>query len=267
MQHILLTRFNLKINPDANSEQNQGLNNEWLAHRFRIFQELCLPSVLNQSKEHFLWIIFFDIHTPDVYKKKAQSLSQFSEKIQIIFIDGFRELNASLKDLIKPFITDSCVITTRLDNDDIVHKDFLAIIGELAIVKNNTVVDLLAGHQLKLSGEKAIVRRYTNPFNPFISLVETNGEVKTVLSKMHNEWKNADEIINFNKRPLWIEYTHGKNTANYSKLFLMLSNNITFSDYGIKKYHFKYNQLSVYFLNILIRPLNVMYKLYKAVKN
>jgi len=267
MQHILLTRFNLKINPDANSEQNQGLTHEWLEHRFKIFQELCLPSVLNQSKKDFLWIIFFDVHTPDAYKKRAQSLSQLYEKIRIIFIDGFKELNTSLKDLIKPFITDSHVITTRLDNDDIIHKDFLATIGKLATLKNNTVIDLTAGHQLKLSGGKAIVRCYSNSFNPFISLVETNGKVKTVLSKMHNEWKNAEEIIKFNKKNLWIEYTHGKNAANYSKQFLWLSNKLTFSDYGIKEYHFNYNQLSIYLLNILVSPFHFMYKIYRFIRS
>jgi len=266
MQHILLTRFNLKINPDIESKENLGLNNEWLEHRFQIFHELCFPSVLNQSKKDFLWIIFFDIHTPEVFKKKAESLSQYAENIKIIFIDGFRELNSSLQNIIQPFIVGSFVISTRLDNDDIIHKDFLATIGELAIQKNNTVIDLIAGHQLKLINKKAIIKKYENAFNPFVSLVETNGQIKTVLSKMHNEWKNANEIIKLNKKHLWIEYTHDKNIANYNKLFLCLSNDLIFSDYGIKDYDFKYSQLSIRLLNIFISPFNLMYKIYKRLK-
>ena len=267
MQHILLTRFNLKINPDIKSEQNLGLTHEWLEHRFQIFHQFCFPSVLNQSKKEFLWIIFFDIDTPEIYRKKAQSLLQHSEKIKIIFIDGFKELNTSLQEIIKPFITGSYVVTTRLDNDDIIHRDFIATINELAVPSNNTIIDLVTGYQLKLSFEKAIIRQYENAFNPFISLVETSNQVKTVLSKMHNEWEGADKIIKFSKKPLWVEYIHGKNAANYSKLFLRLSNKLIFSDYGIRNYNFRYSQLSVYLFNMIIGPFNIMYKLYKVIKN
>lgn len=267
MQHILLTRFNLKINPEANNEQNIGLTEEWLAHRFEIFYELCLPSVLNQSKKNFLWIIFFDTHTPEIFKEKARALPQLSAQIKVIFIDGFKELNASLPEIIRPFIASSFVITTRLDNDDIIHQDFLETIGQLAIAKNDTVIDLTSGHQLELSSQRAIIRKHQGNFNPFISLVETDAQVKTVLSRMHNDWKNAAQIISYNQKPLWIVYIHGKNLANHSKWFLWLSNRVNFLDYGIKKYDFKYSQTLVYLFNIAVCPFNLMYKIYKAFKN
>ena len=77
---FLLTRFNC---PGSHAPTNRGINNNWLAHRFLLFEHFCLPSVLSQDIQDFHWIILIDERTSaqwvdpvsythlDVYKRQA----------------------------------------------------------------------------------------------------------------------------------------------------------------------------------------------------
>lgn len=75
---------------------------------------------------------------------------------------------------------DDFIITSRLDNDDSIHHDFVYIIQNLAIKKHETIIDLRRGYQLDISSNIYEYRNYYNKFNPFISLVESTSNFQTV---------------------------------------------------------------------------------------
>src|SRR6187402_3364420 len=131
MKHFIATRFNLKTSDWKKSKSgNLVLTNEWLEHRFNLFENYCFPSVRNQSNQNFTWCIFFDIDTPQNFKDRIVVLTANTTNVIPLFIDGMPALNVSFKNFIRENITNSdChIITTRIDNDDVIHEDFVDII-------------------------------------------------------------------------------------------------------------------------------------------
>ena len=94
---------------------------------FKLFETYCLPSVKNQSNQNFAWLVFFDIDTPKHYLNKINIIAENYDNFKPVFIDGFKELGNELQlqiELIQVNI-DEFFIITRLDNDDIIHKNFI----------------------------------------------------------------------------------------------------------------------------------------------
>ena len=58
-KHFLITRFNLKKKGWETTKNNEKIQTEeWLRHRFELFEAYCLPSVINQSNQDFIWYVF-----------------------------------------------------------------------------------------------------------------------------------------------------------------------------------------------------------------
>lgn len=218
MKHFIATRFNLKA-PDWKTTKsgNLVLTNEWLEQRFYIFENYCLPSVKNQSNLNFKWCIFFDNETPEKYKQKIISISKEFNVIHPIFIESMEKLKETFKDFIIKNIAydDSHIITTRIDNDDIIHQDFVAIIQSLFQPKDLSVIDLQKGYQVSIDTQYPEIRLYTHPFNAFISVIEKTKSFNTVFSRMHYEWKNEKSIISYKRKRLWMELSHHENYVNH----------------------------------------------------
>ena len=70
-QHFVITRFNLR---DPALEKANGnkplLDDKWMEDRLELFENYCLSSIKSQSELNFTWLVFFDISTPEVFRKK-----------------------------------------------------------------------------------------------------------------------------------------------------------------------------------------------------
>jgi hypothetical protein len=236
MKHFIATRFNLKHNAWKTSKHGDFvLTEEWLEHRFNLFEKYCFQSILNQVNKNFYWFIFFDVETPEVYKKRIKQLTSNYPNILPQYIDGIKSLNQSLKSLIHGYLDkdDNSIITTRLDNDDSIHKDFIDIIQKLSFNKTDAVIDLRKGYQLQVTNGFYECRKCYASFNPFISLIENSKDFSTIYSKKHLEWQNYKTVISYDKLSLWIVLVHQRNKSNSIKHNLMLTNNFKLSDFGI----------------------------------
>jgi len=223
MKHFVATRFNLKKSDWKNSKSgNSVLTNEWLEHRFNLFENYCFPSVINQSNQNFTWCIFFDIDTPEEFKYRIFALTENTANVIPIFIDGMDELEVSFKNFIFKNVTndDSYIITTRIDNDDIIHTDFVNTIQSLFQPIDRTVIDLTNGYQVSIDVAKPEVRLYTHPFNAFISVIENIKSFDTVFAKMHYGWNTEKNIISYKKERLWMELSHQENYVNHRQIGL-----------------------------------------------
>ena len=223
MKHFIATRFNLKKSDWKKSKSgNSVLTNEWLEHRFNLFENYCFPSVTNQSNQNFTWCVFFDVDTPQNFKDKIIALTANSSNVIPLFIDGMDELNNSFKKFIFENITnsDSYIITTRIDNDDIIHTDFVSTIQSLFQPIDLAVIDLRKGYQVSIDVAKPEVRLYTHPFNAFISVIENVKSFDTVFSRMHYGWKTENNIILYKRKRLWMELSHQENYVNHRQINL-----------------------------------------------
>jgi hypothetical protein len=236
MKHFLITRFNLKDNFwNTDRSGSEVLTNEWLDNRIKLFAKYCLPSVLNQTNKNFYWLIFFNSDTPIFYKNEIDKLISGFDYIYPYFIDGMNALIGSLKNIIDEKIEeeDKFIITSRLDNDDIIHKDFIEIIQKNAIWRNTTIIDLCNGYQLDISNNYFDCRKYNSKLNPFISIVEDSKDFRTIFDKKHNDWNDAELIIEINDIALWIQLIHKRNKLNEPKVNLPLMRKINYNNFNL----------------------------------
>lgn len=216
-KHFLVTRFNLKVeNWKLTKTGEEVLTAKWLKNRFELFLQYCFPSVKNQTNQEFIWLVFFDSSTPDDYKSKIAILSNEYSNFQPTYIDSIIFLRSTFIKLITEKISDQhdYIITTRLDNDDIIHRDFTSAIQKSFKPVNELVIDLVSGYQVTMNGGKKRIGLYQSVCNPFVSLVEQKENFGTVLSRMHSKWRFADAILSLKKQRLWIQLIHDDNKSN-----------------------------------------------------
>ena len=269
MKHFLLTRFNLKNKAwkKTNDEVHKGLTEIWLDQRFDLFKTYCLPSVINQTSKKFIWILIFDIDTPLKYQTEINILTREHFNITVIYSDGFNELLPAIKSEIKTHIEkdDNYIISTRLDNDDIIHKDFIKTIQNLFNPIENLVIDLRKGYQLILENE-AEIREFYDCYNPFISLVEATGNYSTVLSKEHKNWNQNPLKIN-KKKHLWIQMIHNQNQANRKTNHLKRLRKFNPINFGININTAEFGIIENLFYNFKLLPLRLFYSAKSIIKS
>lgn len=269
MKHFLLTRFNLKNKAwkKTNDEVHKGLTENWLDKRFYLFKTYCLPSVMNQTNKNFVWILIFDIDTPSKYQTEIKTLTRKHANIIVIYADGFNELLPTLKSEIKIHLEkdDNYIITTRLDNDDIIHKDFIKTIQNLYNPIENLVIDLRKGYQLILE-DKTEIRKFYDSYNPFISVVEAASNYDTVLSKEHSDWKQSPLKTNKSKS-LWIQMIHDQNQANTKTIYLKRLRTFNSKNFGINVNITEYNKFENIIFNLKLLPLKIFYSVKATIKS
>jgi Putative rhamnosyl transferase len=228
--HFLITQFNLRNFPkSSNTAQDQWLN--WTRNRIALFKEYCLPSILNQTNKNFCWLIYFDLYTPSEFMPLIKELEQYGF-INVCYCDGsedfFKNYFQEVKKRIKP--GNQWVMTTRLDNDDALHRNAIEIIQQNFIEKDKFLISLASGYVLDV--ERNVLAHYFYPMSPFISLIEAiSNEPVGIFAKSHSQWPSLRlfvlkeiyiEFFSRSKRqsrfilkdPLWIQIFHGKNVSN-----------------------------------------------------
>ena len=254
MKHFLVTRFNVRASIEKVSISQ---SDAWLSHRFELFEKYCLPSVKNQSNQNCTWCVLFNTGTPQKYKEKVKKISNSYNNFMPIFINESSEINPALSRFIASNIeeSDQYIITTRLDNDDLIHKQFIDTIQELFYPTNGMVIDLRKGYQVSIEKDNLEIRKYYHLFNHFISLVEDSTNFLTVMSRNHFLWRDSKSIVVSDNKRLWIELVHSKNKANRVKREFSLIPKIQSNDFGLSL-DLKTDRtlLSILFNNLKMKP-------------
>ncbi|POY39545.1 hypothetical protein C3L50_10270 [Flavobacterium alvei] len=213
--HYLITRFNLR-NSEWNLTKNNEtlLNDEWMEDRMYLFENFCLPSVAAQTNKNFTWLLYFDTTTPEKFKKRIEFILSKYANFKALFIDGMPEFYPKIQE----FIANSSVnfphiITSRIDNDDCLHKNFINEIQNQFSSQNFQAIDVIKGYTLQIA-PNYILGKKEHLFNPFISLIELNKNPKTVWFSNHAQWKKENRITQITHERLWLSIIHAKNKVN-----------------------------------------------------
>lgn len=238
-KHIISTRFNVPTEIwTTTREGKKPLSDEWLEDRFGIFLNYCLPSFKNQSQKNFVWLVFFDIHTPKKYVGIISDIEKECKQFHPVFVQDFQEMSARLLEMIPQFFDDKTeyVITTDIDNDDMIHRSFVAEVQKSFKPVHNLVIDLRLGLQLTKTGvNKGIANYYYQVANPFVSLVEKISDFRTVTKENHLNYRNYPNIVMADKTPLFIQFIHKNNLMNDTFQNSKRISKINYSDFGISK--------------------------------
>ncbi len=213
-QFYIITRFNLRRSDWKTTKNgNKVLSDSWLKERFDLFDNYCFPSVKNQSNQDFKWLVFFDSDTPEIYKKKVEEYSLSFNNFHPFFIDGMDCFLPSIKEKINLLDSKKYIITSRLDNDDCLHTDYVKVVQSYFNYQEYLAIDVIDGYCMQI-GTKVKLGRKRQLYNPFITLIEKKDNCKTVWYRGHTYWKYEKNIYRVKNKRLWLAIIHEKNYSN-----------------------------------------------------
>jgi hypothetical protein len=210
-QHIVLTRYFILF---SNSQKDRELilknSSTWLEKRFKLFDEYCLPSVVNQSVQNFIWLIYFDINTPRKYVEQVELRIKPYNNIKLILCDSFdyEAKNRFVQEEIDP--NASWLLTTRLDNDDGWHRDFVKILQENVQIGRKECLNYPVG-MILYSGKTFL---YRHSSNAFISLSEPVDNFLTVLCERHDRLGRIAPVRQLPAFPAFMQVVHDGTRSN-----------------------------------------------------
>lgn len=217
-KHFVVTRFNVRTeNPNWSNDKNNNpvLTDDWMRYRISIFQEYCLPSVLNQTCCNFEWIICLDTETSVQYKAYFDKLRTEHSFIVPIYADNMADFNKKYKAYIINNTNVHYVITSRLDNDDLVHKDYIRIIQEQFNDQKFQAINFTKILMISNMRKDKLFISYSFS-NHFISLIEkiNNQHIEGCYSRKDRAWGTIKSITHIVGKPYVMETINDKNLLN-----------------------------------------------------
>jgi hypothetical protein len=137
-----------------------------------------------------------------------------------VYVSDFLAFEKSLPKEIKELAADDIkhIITTRLDNDDSLHKDAVKMIQQNFSEEDHTIIDLQNGFALELSDttHRLSMRKgvISGPFISYVETVKKDKEFLTVYNREHLKWIGDANYVNVNKGFYWLQLIHHRNISN-----------------------------------------------------
>ncbi len=248
----ILTRVNIGFRNGKTCAGHKVDHTKWLDARLKIFERFTLPSIMAQTEKRFRWLLFFSPETPDSFADRIagyqrqcpQLVPVFSymtcekggEEVERIRIrlgvkDDGREEKIELHSHIAAKVfgiidgdllanpTD-WVLTTRIDSDDVVSKDFMDVIYRAK--KDHHFISIPRGYVYD-SRTKEVWKK-NSAHNAWLTLVEPAipGQIWTVWISAHTQPvtdyqratnKTIPLIQRGTDRPRWVATRHGTNST------------------------------------------------------
>ncbi len=238
---VFISRFNLP-HPAWETRSAEAYR-DWIANRLKLFSEFTVPSVRNTHGKFDRWLILIDTRVVDIKSDLLEMTKGLP--VQIVEYTGHtlvRMIQIALEDLSFP----SCVMTCRLDTDDLVGAGIVPGYRAAKVTEKEVqdgIVLSFPGGAIYASDEDRFY--YTSyPENPFLCYVEKKNraeDLHTVYQAMHVDMldvvSHAKMLRSFG--PLWASVVHGENVANQS---LMGAARFSFAEtkqlkkfFGVKK--------------------------------
>jgi len=219
--HFLLTRFNVRLKfdiPPRDIPPAPGLDPGWLERRFALYERYCLPSVEEQTVRDFRWLVFMDEETPARFRTRMETLAEKHSFLLPVFCREFtgKEVLRHME-IFQP-AGSGLRITSRLDNDDMLHPRYIERVRSRACAEIAAGRDAEQGFFIAfplgccLRGADAYIQRYRN--NPFVSYVSLPTASRTVLDSDHRYIADMAPVVHEWRAPMWCQVIHGENVAN-----------------------------------------------------
>src|SRR5688500_5268589 len=214
--HFLITRFNVAVEQwDRDKAGHRTLDDAWMQHRLDLFSRFCVPTIAGQTENNFKWIIYCDTATDDISLERIQTSIQPVYGASVRLVNDFNQMLNDLKLLILNVDT-SFAITSRVDNDDGLGKNFIWQVQKNFIEMDNTIINLNGG--VLYDEEKRILTEIRNKkFNHYGSLIEGIKPVDNLVSILgypHDKPPADYSIIDVDFRFAWLKVIHSRNLSS-----------------------------------------------------
>lgn len=202
-EHFLLTRFNTRHKERASAD--------WLRHRIGYFERLCHYSVVRQSTSDFRWLIYFDAERDEWFESEVERLCS-DGSFEPIWVDGPLSPETAAA-AVEERTESDWVITTRVDNDDAISRDFMESVQAQFHHQSFEFVNFQSGLQTSDSGD---VYYRSDPSGPFLSLIERRNDrsLQGVYVGPHDKISDYGSIRGISSHPMWLQMVHDRNLGN-----------------------------------------------------
>lgn len=127
MEHFIIIRFSVLFNNRNEFIKKSHIlfSDDRLKHRLKLFKNFCFPTIKNQTLKDFKVIILYDEKLPELYYNELYDIVKDEDYIILHKwnINDNLKKNIWLKPYIKNYDEDKYIITTRLDDDDMIHSN------------------------------------------------------------------------------------------------------------------------------------------------
>lgn len=207
-KHYITTRFNLGLySPGSEIKVS---TDEWMWHRIGLFKKFALPSIMGQTCQNFTWLVLLDRRTPDDFKQKLENIGY--ENIKFIYSNP---PNKPWLDNIEQGQYE--LITTRVDNDDALHRDTIKTVQNRWRQQRHTqkkpwVMVFPYGYILDLLSRQIFVMEYW--LNNCPTAVEDSTCARTIWQWEHCCIPRQVSKNYIKDKPYWLQVIHSQNLRN-----------------------------------------------------
>jgi hypothetical protein len=218
--HVVLTAFNVDF---GIADRSQILDLTYLSSRLDLFERYCIPAIASQTNRNFIWLVCFDQQTPIEIRDRLAKLVEAEPLLRLRFLPTVTDKKAFWSELVQAEIDaapirPSHVITTNLDNDDGLHREFIdrVLLAYAGPLDSQTFefINFPYGYMLRPDG--LFLREFLA--SPFLSLIEPADAPVTCKSIAHHQAYDR-ALLGLPLRqiiapPLWLQVVHGLNVVN-----------------------------------------------------
>lgn len=129
MQHIIITRFSVRLGTMSTERKGKLFDPSRLKARMDLFKRITLRSMLAQDRKEFRWLLLVDPELPQEYRDELDGISVKHPFIEIITWNT--SWNLGKIDWIPGIDPGRPLITSRLDDDDALHRDFTNMVYQV----------------------------------------------------------------------------------------------------------------------------------------
>jgi hypothetical protein len=215
VRHFIITRFNLRGNEDTPSSARM-IDEAYLGQRLELFERFCLPTVRSQTEQDFKWLVLFADETPEPVKARvARYAADWPNLVPVYLPRGTGSVGPLV---VRPYLDagPQTLITTRLDNDDGLARDYVAKVQRQALTGERLVLQFRAGYVWH--NDRIYLDRQEH--NAFTTLVEplpqgNASEFNTIYKGSHSDIERLGRLVDVDDEPSWLQVIHGTNLENY----------------------------------------------------
>jgi hypothetical protein len=177
-------------------------------HRLKLFAKFTVPSLLSQTCQNWSWVIRVDVDTPE---EDLESIAESVDGRASITTDDWDVVVSSIcSDIAVP------LITTRIDNDDMLCHTALEKVRDTAKQQNNRcVINMPSGYGYDADNRRLYLHDgFFDSISPFVSLLELTPPFEGIHKYTNREELNGlFPVINIDGR-CWVEVCHRMNVKN-----------------------------------------------------
>lgn len=206
--HFVITRFGVRWR-----EEDPPPDEAWLRYRLGLFEAVCLPSVLSQTGAVFRWLLLLDAGCRAPWLEDALAELGAGTAFEVVWME--QVFWSGIDTVVTGRASAPHVITTRLDSDDAIARDYLSRVQATFAGQSRLYVNFQRGLQFERDGA---LYSYLHPANAFLSFIErrTPGvPVRTVFSSIaHPDAAKYGDVLQVSAPPCWVVVVHGGNLVN-----------------------------------------------------